>query len=69
METVIIIYLPEMMTNLLIEHSELSKVNIFKYQFKLKEYMEAIDKGFQKYLQQLEKEGVLPLKIKNLAIH
>ena len=50
-------------TNLLIEHNEHHlESTIFKYQFKLKEYMKAIDTGFQKYLQQLEKEGRLPLK-------
>jgi hypothetical protein len=50
-------------TNLFIKHNEYHlESTIFKYQFKLKEYMKAIDTGFQKYLQQLEKEGILPLK-------
>ena len=49
-------------TNLFIEHIGHYPEGIFKYQFKLKEYMEAIDTGFQKYLQQLEREGILPLR-------
>jgi len=49
-------------TNLFIEHIGHYPEGIFNYQFKLKEYMEAIDTGFQKSLQQLEKEGILPLK-------
>ena len=47
---------------LFIEHIGHYPEGIFKYQFKLKEYIEAIDIGFKKYLQQLEKEGILPLK-------
>ncbi|WP_318617553.1 hypothetical protein [Sporosarcina sp. YIM B06819] len=49
-------------TNLLIKHIGHYPEGIFNYQFKLKDYMKAIDTGFQKYLQQLEKEGVFPLK-------
>ncbi|WP_203248761.1 hypothetical protein [Sporosarcina beigongshangi] len=49
-------------TNLFIEHIGHYPEGIFNYQFKLKKYMEAIDTGFQKYLQQLEKEGILPLE-------
>jgi len=54
-------------TNLFIEHISHYPEGIFKYQFKLKEYMEAIDRGFQKYLQQLEREGILPLKNQEFA--
>ncbi|MGE7949024.1 hypothetical protein [Lysinibacillus sp. NPDC093688] len=49
-------------TNLYIEHISHYPDDIFKYQFKLKEYIEAICTEFLKYLQQLEKEGILPLK-------
>jgi|SRR5690606_4575955 hypothetical protein len=50
-------------TNLLIEHNEHDlESTVFNYQFKLREYMDALDTGFQKYLQQLEKEGIFPLK-------
>ncbi|AVK85143.1 hypothetical protein C3943_17210 [Lysinibacillus sp. B2A1] len=54
-------------TNLFIEHISHYPDGIFKYQFKLKEYIEAIYAEFQKYLQQLEKEGILPLKNQEYA--
>lgn len=48
--------------DLLIEHVSFYPDDVFKYQFKLKNYMEVINIEFQRYLQQLEKDGVLPLK-------
>ncbi|MEY9978125.1 hypothetical protein [Lysinibacillus sp. RC79] len=54
-------------TNLFIEHISHCPDGIFKYQFKLKEYIEAIYTEFLKYLQQLEKEGILPLKTQGIA--
>ncbi|MFB5089779.1 hypothetical protein PGC35_21820 [Psychrobacillus sp. PGGUH221] len=53
--------------NLFIEHIGHYPEGIFKYKFKLKEYIEAIDTGFKKYLQQLEKEGILPLKTQEIG--
>lgn len=53
--------------NLVIEHISHYPDGKFKYHFKLKEYIEAIDTEFQKYLQQLEKEGILPLKTQEFA--
>lgn len=53
-------------SNLNIEHSHYPD-GIFKYQFELKGYIKAICVGFQKYLQQLEKEGILPLKVQEYA--
>ncbi|MGD6857642.1 hypothetical protein [Bacillus infantis] len=54
-------------TNLFIEHISHYPDGVFKYHFKLKEYIEAIYTEFHKYLQQLEKEGVLPLKTQEFA--
>lgn len=54
-------------TNLFIKHISHCPYGIFKYQFKLKEYIEAINIEFQKFLQQLEKEGILPLKTQEFA--
>lgn len=54
-------------TNLFIEHISHYPDGIFKYQFNFKEYIKAIIIGFQKYLQQLEKEGILPLKTQEFA--
>lgn len=54
-------------TNLFIEHISHYPDGIFKYQFKLKEYIEAISTEFLKYLQQLEKKGILPLKTQEFA--
>jgi hypothetical protein len=49
--------------NLFIEHtSHYPKDEIFKYQFNLVNYLDAIEKGFKSYLKQLEREGILPLK-------
>ena len=53
--------------NLFIEHIGHYPEGIYKYQFMLKEYMEAIDTGFKKYLQQLEKKGILPLKTQKMG--
>lgn len=48
--------------NLFIEHVGHYPQRTDTYQFKLKAYMEAISCAFLSYLQQLEKEGILPLK-------
>lgn len=48
---------------ILIEHKNHFPIErIFNYQFSLKGYMEAIDQGFKKYLEQLENEGIFPLE-------
>ena len=49
-------------TRLFIEHNGHYPEGIFKYEFNLKEYISAVCIGFQEYLQQLEKEGILHLK-------
>ncbi|ATP40003.1 hypothetical protein CSE16_08035 [Solibacillus sp. R5-41] len=54
-------------SNLNIEHISHYPEGVFKYQFKLKEYIKAICTGFEKYLQQLEKEEILPLKAQEYA--
>ena len=54
-------------TNLFIKHFDHYPEGIFDYQFNLKKYIEAIQIGFQEYLQQLETEGVLPLKTQEFA--
>lgn len=53
--------------NIWIEHfSHYPTESRLKYQFVLREYMEAIDQGFNYYLQQLEAEGILPLQSHDL---
>jgi hypothetical protein len=54
--------------NLLIEYiSHYPQESIYKYQFNLVKYLEAIEKGFKSYLKQLEREGILPLKTQENA--
>ena len=53
--------------NIFIEHISHYPKGIYKYQFNLKKYLEAVDKGFQRYLKQLESEGILPLKSQDFA--
>jgi hypothetical protein len=54
--------------NLFIEYTtHYPKENVYKYQFDLEKYLEAIDKGFKRYLNELESEGVLPLKNQEFA--
>ncbi|WP_433959213.1 hypothetical protein [Cytobacillus horneckiae] len=43
------------------------KEEIYKYQFNLEKYLEAVDRGFKRYLKQLEREGILPLKTQEFA--
>jgi hypothetical protein len=48
---------------ILIEHKSHYPIErIVNYQFTLREYMEAIEQGFKKYLVQLENEGIFPFK-------
>ena len=49
-------------TRLFIEYNGHYPEGIFKYEFNLKDYISAVCIGFQEHLQQLEKEGILPLK-------
>jgi len=51
-----------------IEHiSHYTKKSSYKYNFSLKQYMTAIDQGFYAYLQQLNREGILPLTSNDLS--
>ncbi|WP_404443188.1 hypothetical protein LG307_14250 [Sutcliffiella horikoshii] len=53
---------------LFIEHiTKYPKDEIYKYQFNLVKYIEAIDNGFKRYLNELENQGVLPLKTQEFA--
>lgn len=54
---------------LFIEHAtDYPKEEIYnKYEFNLEKYLEAVDKGFKRYLKQLEREGIFPLKIQEFA--
>lgn len=52
---------------LFIEHNGHYPEGIFKYEFNLKEYISAVCIGFQEYLQQLGKEGILPLENQEFA--
>lgn len=53
---------------LIIEHiTDFPQNKIYKYQFNLVDYLKAVDKGFKRYLKQLEKEGILPLKTQEFA--
>lgn len=54
-------------TNLFITHIGHYPEGIFNYQFELKKYISAIETGFREYLQQLEKEGILPFKHQEFA--
>lgn len=53
--------------DLCVEHISFYPDGVFKYQFNLKHYIEAINTEFQRYLQQLEKDEVLPLKNQKYA--
>lgn len=54
--------------NLLIEHTtNYPKDEVYKYQFNLEKYLEAIDNEFKRYLNELESKGILPLKTKEFA--
>ncbi|MGN7402376.1 hypothetical protein ACTHO0_21200 [Cytobacillus praedii] len=54
---------------LFIEEHEIDypKKEIYKYQFNIEKYLEAVDKGFKKHLKQLERKGLLPLKTQEFA--
>lgn len=52
---------------LFIEHHGHYPEGIFKYEFNLKDYMSAVCIGFREYLQELEREGILPLKNQEFA--
>lgn len=52
---------------LYIEHISHYPKGIYKYEFNLKKYLDTVDKGFQRYLKQLESEGILPLKTQEFA--
>ena len=52
---------------LFIEHHGHYPQGIFNYEFNLKDYILAICTGFQEYLQELERQGVLPLKNQEFA--
>lgn len=54
-------------TKLFIEHNGHYPERLFKYEFNLKDYISAVCIEFQEYLQQLEKEGILPLKNQEFA--
>ncbi|MBY0222590.1 hypothetical protein H7J92_09305 [Sporosarcina aquimarina] len=54
-------------TNLFIEHVSHFPDGVFKYEFNLKKYIAVICTGFQKFLKQLEKEGILPVKSQEFA--
>ena len=61
-------YLPRHQHELHIEHiSHYTEQDSYKYNFNLKKYMVAVDKGFYSYLQELNREGILPLTSHDLS--
>jgi hypothetical protein len=51
-----------------IEHiSHYTEQSSYEYNFNLKQYMIAVDQGFYAYLQQLNREGILPLTSNDLS--